>query len=151
MNRERELLDLADKMDNWDGIGTDAVSGWAERLRDIASQPVGLPELPLSQAVAVVYPDSGLRNDEQALALWRAAMYDTGGDPLFSADQLRDYATQGVGADAKDGLPFRIVPMVLPPGVVCVAYDPATGKVLAVLKDAISEQAVDNNGGQYNE
>jgi hypothetical protein len=46
--------------------------------------------LPLPEPVAVKYPDSGLRDDEHALRLWAAHGYDTGGEPLFSAEQLRE-------------------------------------------------------------
>jgi len=45
---------------------------------------------PLPEPVAVKYPDSGLRDDEHALRLWAAHGYDTGGEPLFSAEQLRE-------------------------------------------------------------
>lgn len=42
----------------------------------------------IHRPVAVKYPDSGLRDDAHALSLWDAHMYDTGGEPLFSAEQL---------------------------------------------------------------
>lgn len=51
---------------------------------DKPTQVGGLPE-----PVAVIYPDTGLRNDSQALKLWAWFGYDTGGEPLFSADQMR--------------------------------------------------------------
>lgn len=37
------------------------------------------------EPVAVIYPDTGLRNDAAAMALWRNHGYDTGGEPLYSA------------------------------------------------------------------
>lgn len=54
-----------------------------------------LPELlplPLMDIAAVRYPDSGLRDDVQAIGLWRIHMYDTGGEPYWNADQITAYA-----------------------------------------------------------
>lgn len=52
----------------------------------------------IHRPVAVKYPDSGLRDDAHALSLWDAHMYDTGGEPLFSAEQL---ATERAAREAE--------------------------------------------------
>jgi hypothetical protein len=50
----------------------------------------GLPVEFLKNPAAVVYPDTGYRSDAAGLQLWQMFMYDTGGEPLFSADQVRE-------------------------------------------------------------
>ncbi|HEY4529362.1 MAG TPA: hypothetical protein VIG97_03385 [Luteimonas sp.] len=66
------------------------------RVRDESppSAPVEVEGLP--SPAAVKYPDSGLRDDAHALSLWNAHGYDTGGQPLYSADHLHSYAAHRV-------------------------------------------------------
>lgn len=40
---------------------------------------------------AVKYPDSGFRTDADALAIWAAHMYDTGGTPYWGADAMHSH------------------------------------------------------------
>lgn len=69
--------------------------------------------LPLPEPVAVKYPDSGLRDDEHALRLWVAHGYDTGGEPLFSAEQLREAVAplqaevEALRAEVREAREFR--------------------------------------------
>lgn len=45
----------------------------------------------LPEPDAVEYPDSGFRKDADALAIWAAHMYDTGGEPYWSADSMHSH------------------------------------------------------------
>lgn len=60
-----------------------------------------LPDLP--EPVALDWPGEGLTSELIAIAAWSAHMYDTGADPLFSADQMRDYARQAIEQAAQEG------------------------------------------------
>lgn len=57
----------------------------------------------LPDPAAVLYPDSGFRQDEHAIELWQAHQYDTGGEPFYSADQLHSYAAERVSLSRVDG------------------------------------------------
>jgi hypothetical protein len=63
------------------------------------------------EAVAVIYPDTGLRNDAAAMALWRNHGYDTGGEPLYpqsALDALRgEVAAAYAAVESKAGWEWK--------------------------------------------
>lgn len=65
----------------------------ATQLRTAASEG-GASVHRLPPPDAVEYPDSGFRTDKNALALWAAHMYDTGGTPYWGADAMHSLAAR---------------------------------------------------------
>lgn len=63
------------------------------------------PKLP--EPSAVIYPDSGFRNDSAGLWLWEQHGYDTGGSPLFTAEQMLSMYRQGMERAAEIAASFR--------------------------------------------
>ncbi len=125
MNRERELLDLAEEIERFDEAHDGKVkhvAEWAERLRSIASQPspdcgkgfashpVGLPELPAKVSGALSVLDQRIHRLER----WSdggsharipgpsaGEAYDLAQELKQIRAMLRTYATQAVGADVE--------------------------------------------------
>ena len=104
----------------------------AQAIREALSLPrqsEAEPASPVNQLPppdAVEYPDSGFRADVDALRIWEANMYDTGGTPYWSADSMHSHGYRkmlaskaeseslvpniGVGVDvSSDGVAVTVV------------------------------------------
>ena len=75
---------------DWNDSPEDSVTAW----NTCHSAKAAEGELP--QPVGLIWPGEGFTQTQNALNAWKAHMYDTGAEPLFSADQLHSYAASRV-------------------------------------------------------
>jgi hypothetical protein len=149
MTNHAELLALADEMRKYadglcdllaspnGGFGVKthgAVKDWANRLRAIAAQPVGLPELPFSPYLVSEWtgPD----------------MIDRSTWTAYNEDHLRDYAARAVGVSLggwsvrfDPDPPFPDIAVIVDPGGTEEVFSQGEIPVLWKFLAAISEQA----------